>query len=117
MALSDHLRAHEAKLGRGLDPNNAADRREIKKALSTFGGSATDPSNNNERRAPCENCTQLYANLMSRYGAPKPKNIGVGALGRNAATCGNFSPSQNRGAVSWGSYEEAMAAYQASPFK
>ncbi len=108
-ALSDHLKAHQERIGRELDPDNDDDKKEIRKALSTFGGQAYD---DNGSRAPCANCSQTYANLMATYGEPKPKNIAKGALdANNRDIITNFNPPKKNLSGSFSSYEEAMDYY------
>jgi RHS repeat-associated protein len=101
--LSDYLNS------KGItDPNDP----RLKGALNDFKCKAYD-ENRKEDRAPCPNCSQLFANLMSKYGAPDPKNIGYGA-----ATAGgiqapvNFTQPTKPGGFP--SYAAAQAQYNAN---
>ncbi|MFT3772978.1 MAG: RHS repeat-associated core domain-containing protein [Minicystis sp.] len=105
--LSDHLNNYRPPITRENDPR-------LKGALNDFKATAYDETRNFEKRSPCPNCSQLFANLMSKYGAPNPNNIGAGA-----ATAGGVQPPVNftpptGGKPGWASYSDALAYYAAN---
>jgi RHS repeat-associated protein len=105
--LSNYLKAYE----KGPPPKPLDNPAAIKKALNGFSSQATDDNGN---RAPCKNCSQMFCNLMAKYGAPKPKNIGAGA--RQGGSIGNMTPPK-QGQPGYQSYDQALAAYKASQAK
>jgi RHS repeat-associated protein len=63
----------------------------VKDALNGFTSQAVD--DNGVKRAPCRNCSQMFANLMAQHGAPDPKNIGAGMKkGQKNGDPVNFTP-------------------------
>ncbi|WP_437940344.1 RHS repeat-associated core domain-containing protein [Sorangium sp. So ce341] len=68
--------------GKPLDPNNPQDHADIRKCLGSITSiSAHNPANGSQEavdRAPCPNCSQLLANLHSKWGGPRPDTIQEG---------------------------------------
>ncbi|MCB9608363.1 MAG: RHS repeat protein [Polyangiaceae bacterium] len=104
--LSNHLNSYTPPITHDSDPR-------LKGALNDFKCTAYDENRDDMARAPCPNCSQLFANLMSKYGAPNPSNIGSGAGGWNMSNSVNFTgPRKNNGGFA--SYADAKAHYNAN---
>ncbi|MCA9645489.1 MAG: hypothetical protein KC492_32585, partial [Myxococcales bacterium] len=111
--LSDFLRSREPP---PIDPNDID---TVQKHLKDYKVTARQKDNKN-KRAPCPNCSQLFANLMAKYGAPDPKNIGEGRPFHNSRreNWTNFSPPpagrRGRGPGGWPykSYDQALQTFR-----
>lgn len=110
-AVSDYLKEYEKKHGK-LDPNDKAG---VAKALGGFkfrtkeeGGAA---------RSPCANCSQMFANLISKYGKPDPSNIQPGLTSSGKGEKTNFqspTPEQLKANPKlFTSYDQALAQFHA----
>ncbi|XXX76340.1 RHS repeat-associated core domain-containing protein [Sorangium sp. So ce134] len=103
-ALSRYIYAWEAQNRRDprtgrvrpLNPNDPNDHADIQRCLGSIRSiRSTQPRSNGHsgRRAPCPNCSQLFANLHHRYGQPNPRVIQPGRTSRDGRTRNtNFSP-------------------------
>lgn len=109
--LSDYLYNHQPP----VDPNNPA---SVQAALQNYKVQASQ-ANNGKPRAPCPNCSQMFANLMAKYGAPDPNNIGAGGTAANSlpANYTNFTPppagaaGQGPGGQAFTSYNQALQQF------
>ncbi|MFO0589411.1 MAG: RHS repeat-associated core domain-containing protein [Polyangiaceae bacterium] len=109
--LSDYLYNHQPP----VDPNNPA---SVQAALQNYKVQASQ-ANNGKPRAPCPNCSQMFANLMAKYGAPDPNNIGAGGTAANSlpANYVNFTPppagaaGQGPGGQAFTSYNQALQQF------
>jgi RHS repeat-associated protein len=92
-ALSKYLYDYEKKTGKKLDPN---DKEEVQKALNGITKVTANVKKTGEARSPCPNCSQMFANLMDKYGAPDPSVIQPGATTPGSGIPGptNFEPPQ-----------------------
>jgi RHS repeat-associated protein len=65
--------------GKSLDPDNPEDHADIRKCMGSITSmSAENPANGEQKavpRAPCPNCSQLIANLHSKWGGPNPETV------------------------------------------
>jgi RHS repeat-associated protein len=78
-AMSNYIRAWEQQHngGQPLDPNNPRDREKIQQCLGSVG-SIGSQHDDGVARSPCPNCSQLFANLQARWGAPATSAIQPG---------------------------------------
>ncbi len=74
--LSDYLHNYEPE----IDPN---DPEQVRTALMNYKVQANQ-ANNGKPRAPCANCSQMFANLIAQYGAPPEGNITPGGRAANS---------------------------------
>jgi RHS repeat-associated protein len=114
--LSDFLRSREPP---PIDPN---DHDRVRRELQDYKVQATQ-ANNSVKRAPCANCSQMFGNLMAKYGAPDQQNIGTGGTAWNSLPQNftNFTPppagaaGQGPNGQAWTSYSQALANYVPPP--
>lgn len=91
-ALSKYLYAWEKKNGK-LDPNN---KEQVASCLNGITSIKANEKKSKDARSPCPNCSQMFANLMDKYGAPSPGVIQQGATTPGGGVPGptNFEPPQ-----------------------
>ncbi len=98
-----------------LKRRNAYTREEITTALSEMEFQASVNKEGGKERAPCQNCSQMFANLMAEYGQPQPAQVGGGALAGQSGNdpyATNFSPPPENRRGFWKSYDNALARFR-----
>jgi len=106
--LSNHLNSYTPPIVNDTDPR-------LRGALNDFKSNAYDEERDNQKRAPCPNCTQLFANMMAKYGAPNPANLGSGATQHNAKNNQNFTLPRNKKYTGGPTpYDTALATFKAN---
>jgi RHS repeat-associated protein len=81
-AVSDYLYEYEKK--HKIKPPGSLKGKKLKDALSKMEVGANQADASNKPRAPCRNCSQFFANLAEKHGAPKESQIKPGATAHNA---------------------------------
>jgi len=78
-AMSNYIRQWEQQNngGRQLNPNDPRDHARIRECMGSINNVRSNEANGGPARRPCPNCSQMLANLNTRWGGPPTDNYGI----------------------------------------